>query len=347
MKSIGFAGTAKNTGKTTSLLSVISQFHLQNRQIALTSIGYDGENRDTVTGLPKPRITLKEGDLVATAEECLKTGTARLESIQTTSITTILGKVVIARVEKPGTVLVAGPNRRRDLEHLMHLFTALDADLLLVDGALNRLIPMIACDGLVLSTGAAFDPQIEKISRHAAALVDLFHLPLSKADPSHGSNIRLKVDDDQWVSLPISALISRESLKTLVNSAGDHQVKEIVLKSAQKPELIMEFLSGRAGPVTITCGDPLRMIAGGDPLQWSRLRDEYNTRMQIMNPVHLIAMTVNPFYPRWMNRGFEYEPALVDAPELVRAVTGAVKKIPVFDIMQSPTPDWVRLFGYE
>ncbi len=182
------------------MLSVVSQFHLQKSKIALTSIGYDGENQDTVTGLLKPRIYLEPGDLVATAEECLKAGSARLLILQITSIMTILGRVVIAQVESPGTVLIAGPNRRRDLDHLIHFFKKMDVDLLVVDGALNRLVPMIACDGLILSTGAAFDPDIDKISRHAAALVELFHLPLAPGIHPRSSNILIRLFENSGPS---------------------------------------------------------------------------------------------------------------------------------------------------
>ena len=76
MVRIGFAGTAKNTGKTSTALHVLQLCHEHGLQVALTSIGYDGETMDNVTGLPKPRYWLEPGMLLATSERCLKAGTA-------------------------------------------------------------------------------------------------------------------------------------------------------------------------------------------------------------------------------------------------------------------------------
>jgi hypothetical protein len=46
LKTVGFAGTAKNTGKTTTTLAVLEQVRTARIHTALTSIGYDGENQD-------------------------------------------------------------------------------------------------------------------------------------------------------------------------------------------------------------------------------------------------------------------------------------------------------------
>ncbi|MGE5542148.1 MAG: hypothetical protein ACM3WT_03850, partial [Bacillota bacterium] len=74
--SVGVAGTAKNTGKTTTLMGAMRECQERGRLVRLTSIGYDGEDVDNVTGLPKPRIYCDRGTMFATASECLKAGSA-------------------------------------------------------------------------------------------------------------------------------------------------------------------------------------------------------------------------------------------------------------------------------
>ncbi|NTU75981.1 MAG: hypothetical protein HGA86_07660, partial [Anaerolineaceae bacterium] len=91
MRIIGFAGTAKNTGKTTAALTLLELARTAGLTPALTSIGFDGESLDHVTGLPKPRYLLHPGDLLATAETCLAHSSARFEVLQETDIHTILG----------------------------------------------------------------------------------------------------------------------------------------------------------------------------------------------------------------------------------------------------------------
>ena len=69
---IGIAGTAKNTGKTTALGALIREATSRRLRVAVTGIGYDGEERDTITGLPKPRLDLPPGTIATTSEACLQ-----------------------------------------------------------------------------------------------------------------------------------------------------------------------------------------------------------------------------------------------------------------------------------
>ena len=167
MISIGFAGTAKNTGKTTAALHILGLARSAGLHCGLTSIGYDGENKDNITGLPKPRYFLHPGTILATAESCLKGGSAACRVIERTGVQTVLGPVLVAEVTGPGLVVLAGPNRQSDLRVVFQRFSGLGIDLALVDGAFNRIVPLAATDGLVLSTGAALDERIPTLAAHA------------------------------------------------------------------------------------------------------------------------------------------------------------------------------------
>ena len=67
-KSLSIVGLEKNTGKTVCLNYILSQLKNSNKQIAITSIGIDGENRDQVTHTHKPEIEVYEGMLFVTPE---------------------------------------------------------------------------------------------------------------------------------------------------------------------------------------------------------------------------------------------------------------------------------------
>ena len=114
---IGTAGTAKNTGKTTTNIAILRELFKTDISIGLTSIGYDGEDIDNITGLPKPRLLLKEGTIVATSEKCLHGSTAQFDVIKSTNISTPLGKIIIAQVIKKGLVIIAGPNKSTELRY--------------------------------------------------------------------------------------------------------------------------------------------------------------------------------------------------------------------------------------
>lgn len=336
MNSISFAGTAKNTGKTTTCLRVMDEARgLRSRmRLALTSIGYDGELKDHVTGLPKPRYLLRAGEWIATAEKCLRAGTAEVEAEQRTGIRTALGEVILARVRREGLVMLAGPNRSSDLQAVLAKFAAAGVDLALVDGALNRLAPMIVTDGLALATGASFDTDIEVVAEHARALCGLFAHPLLP-----GSD-RLPV---MRIAI-VDRLGGKETLHTgsLLGEGDALALAEIgrraaivSIPGACDPRLVERMLV--ACPVLwLACfvfGSPLKLAASGDPRRWAKLARE-GLRIYYRETLPLRVLTVNPFYPRFLPGQFAYEPASVDPVELLNAVQDAVPNVKVTDIRQ-------------
>jgi len=114
-KVLGILGTAKNTGKTTTTSALLEIANKKNLSIGITSIGYDGEDIDNITGLPKPRIFTKKGILIATTNNCIKAGTAVIEILEETKFYTALGNIVIGKITKEGLVVIAGPNKGNEL----------------------------------------------------------------------------------------------------------------------------------------------------------------------------------------------------------------------------------------
>lgn len=110
---IGVAGTAKNTGKTTALCSLIEAAYAHGRLPGVTGIGYDGEERDNVTLLPKPRITVFPGMIVTTSEQCLDASTARLRILRRSGYHTALGEVVVTVVEEGDSSLWPARTKRQ------------------------------------------------------------------------------------------------------------------------------------------------------------------------------------------------------------------------------------------
>jgi len=173
---VGFLGTWKNTGKTTALAATMAVLAERNMSVALTSIGYDGELQDTITGLPKPKIVPVESTLVATTESCARVSPARLVRIATTDVNTPLGKVALFRVARPGKVAVAGPNNRRDLSSVLSAIRDQRPDMTLVDGALSRAYPLAEVDAVVLCTGAARLRDTDMLEREAEAICCILHI---------------------------------------------------------------------------------------------------------------------------------------------------------------------------
>jgi len=174
-KILGIAGTAKNTGKTTTLQAVVRFLREMRTGVYLTSIGYDGEEVDTVTGLPKPKVVVEEGDMVATALPLLKASPARFTRLEYTGVDCALGPVYSGVATSPGRVVLAGPLSTRDVATVLK--SAPTERVVLLDGAFSRLAPMVLADALILATGAARSPDARRIAAEMEALSSVFGLP--------------------------------------------------------------------------------------------------------------------------------------------------------------------------
>lgn len=343
MKSIGFAGTAKNTGKTTAALAVLDACQSAGMLPALTSIGFDGENRDHITGLPKPRYTARPGTLIATTSECLKTSSARVRILESTGIRTVLGTVLIGEVEEPGTILLVGPNRSSDLTQVFQRFAAYGVDLTLVDGALNRLVPMSACDGVILSTGAAFNEDIETLAKHASALVTLMQRPLTTKNHYPMDRFTLRLAGQPAVHLPLGSLLGEDTLNLFLQ-AMHTPVEEMVIPGACRPDLLERLLQEKSAffqNASLIFGSPLKLVASADPRRWEDLFSSSSIAAQVafLSRLPVRFLTVNPFFPRYSPKTGEYIAGYLDKADLLKRMRAALPSLPVIDVRQPPLPD--------
>lgn len=323
MRSVGIAGTAKNTGKTTSLGALIEASRARGLRLALTSIGYDGEAWDNVTRLPKPRVRVGAGTLLATAEDCLQAGTASLDVVCETGVSTPLGAVIIAQATSEGTVVLAGPNKTDELAWVQRVVAQEEVDLLFVDGALNRLAPMVTTDGLILATGAARLADPEELAGEMRAVGSIFGLP---AYPRRETG------------RAFGSLLVAATVDALAGAVAEGE-KTLWLRGAVKGELLAPLaarLAGRLDDVTLLVEDPIKILVTGDPVQaWNGIQAFHRAGGSVASrrPLPLIAVTVNPFYPEFDRGKNAYKPAFIDASRLRDLIGGSVT-VPVVDVMR-------------
>lgn len=335
---IGIAGTAKNTGKTTTARALLEHFQAAGVPLGLTSIGYDGESTDNVTGLPKPRLYLEAGALVAVAEGCLRAGTAGVKVIDRTDIATPLGKIVCGRVVRPGLLVLAGPNQSRHLRAVRDWMARQGAGLVMVDGALNRVAPMVETDGLILCTGASYTTDLERLARETGSLEALCRLPEVSEIPS---GVTDKVKSVIWgrggqvlAELPPS-LLDAESLNPLsglMEEATGFYCPGLVASRC------LELLGEIAFPqgMIFVFEDPVKLLLSGSVINARGFVENTAVRggrVGYRRPLPLVAVTVNPFYPCYRYETGNYRPAYVDGDLLLSRVRAGMD-VPVFDIVR-------------
>ena len=331
---IGVAGTAKNTGKTTALSVLLREAHRRELAIGVTGIGYDGEERDTVTMLPKPRLYLETGTLVTTSVSCLRVSSAGLEQVEQTPFRTALGQVVVLRVTSPGLVVVAGPNKTDELRAVVSRMQAMGAEPVFVDGSLNRIAPMVVAERLVFATGAARTTDMDRLVAETLAIERLFGFPRVAAVTAPAPGIQL-IGEDVQVHRASSAVQGGEEMEMAFRKIPDRLRQVIVpgmvtlpgLRALMRHMSLMSLTSleshtshtSHETPVQVVFDDPFKLLLAGDPTTTAALLDQLNSREARISYRHaprLVAVTINPSYPAF--DGTVYHPAALDPPTMLQ-----------------------------
>ena len=334
MKTLGISGTAKNTGKTTTTKIIMDYGYDNGFKLGITSIGYDGEEWDNVTGLAKPRIEVKKGMVVAVSERCIMNSTAKIESKRTTNIKTPLGNVIVGIVTEDGLLVVAGPNKGDDLIKVLKLMEEEGCNLTIVDGALNRIAPMTVVDRMILSTGASRNTEPEILGKEARALSFLMDLPLYGEELNY-TNITLWTKDGiKELSIPF--LLTHNDLRKLPD--GDFHkiyipgtISYSILKEMLKSPHNLEFIFYH----------PIYLIVGGDLLNTYNLIEDMIKRGMIFSVIDktpLLGITVNPFYPKFRVQSNYFSAAFIDK-EILKKTVRSMVAIPVYNVLDDDLTD--------
>ncbi len=168
----------KNVGKTVTLNYILRRLADADRQIAVTSIGIDGETVDQVIRTAKPEIIVGAGTLFTTSEQHYPLKQVVSEVMALSRSYTSLGRLVTAKAMTSGPVLLSGPADTHNLNELIDNNKSIGVDLTLVDGALSRLSlasPTVT-DAMILATGAAYSLNMTQLIRGTSFVCTLIRL---------------------------------------------------------------------------------------------------------------------------------------------------------------------------
>ena len=284
------AGMAKNTGKTTVLNSLIDQYRMEGMQLALTSIGRDGESEDVITRAKKPPIHVPKGTLIATAAGLLPHCSIDRDILETTGMNTPLGEVVIARALSDGYVQLAGASTNSGTASLVAYFGSQRVAKILIDGAFDRksiLSPKVA-EAAILCTGAAMHLDMDEVVRRTAHITRtcMFDLacegPIKTISSMPGSVRAALIDEVAGFEPykpgdPIPPGFSNVFLRGAVTDS-------VAGKLAN--------LGKRLNGISLIAEDSSKLFITQDALD--RLHRKGCT-IKLMSRVKLAALTINPF----------------------------------------------------
>lgn len=328
-KSLAVIGLGKNTGKTFTLNQLLIEGRRLGLKTAITTIGVDGEELDSLFQHPKPKIMVSPDQIVANAKELLLKSNLDYEVLASTDIYTPLGEIILARILSHGQTILAGPSTRYELMLMKAQLEEVGADFLFVDGAVDRrsLAAPLATDTTVLAVGAevAWDRSLllEKF-RHQYTLFTL------SACPNRGLALKTKaLTEDVKVALfsdcHLQHVLSHHDFfhKTeLLSDYIDQGTETIYVRGMLTDEVLTKILANVAQvpALSILVSDSTSVFLSPQNLQRLLARPG---SLQVLDPIHISAVTINPF-----NSSFGY----VEAQGLLADVGQAVYPVPCFDL---------------
>lgn len=328
-KKIAIVGTYKNAGKTVALNECINIAVYKGKTIGITSIGRDGERKDIVTNTEKPPIFVPSGTFIATAETCVLSSETSLEIIHATPFQTAIGRVVVCRVLEDGFVEIAGPDSNSEIKKVCNFMLDLGADIVLIDGALNRKTqasPSVA-DGVILSTGAVLGRSIDIVIDKTLHSVKMLTLP------KVGDSIQ-ELCEEAATSTYVSFIDESKNIinthyKTALGCAHKiiNEIKDDYEYIVVPGTVMNSFIKAmhtvlQNKKIILVARDGTKVFS--EPMDY-RVFEKLGGRLQVIEPINLLAVTVNPYSPE----GYNFDPAFLQA-----TMREALYPIDVFDCMQ-------------
>ncbi|HET7171076.1 MAG TPA: hypothetical protein VFI18_05535 [Gaiellales bacterium] len=288
-------GLAKNAGKTTVVNHLLERME---GRVGLASLGLDGEARDQLTGLAKPRIAPPAGALVLTTTQLR----GQTPLLRTLPFRTAAGDVVIVAAAGGERVVVSGPTRLDELDEALAVLRSSGAERLLLEGALGRLGTAAPgrADAVVLAAGASLAEGGDDLALRLRLAVDALDLPVSDALAD--------------VFLERAAGFEAEAAAEV----GEGAVAEL---AGALTDPLLEALVRAGRRAMLVVADATRVLAG--PQTVARAR-RAGVELAARRPLRIAALTSSPFHPDGSRAPAEAFDALVGA---------SAGRWPVYDVV--------------
>jgi hypothetical protein len=324
-------GMTKNVGKTVTLNYLVGKFEECAIKTGLVSAGYDGERFDRLTLKDKPRIYAPQGSLVATAKACFDAADAELELLEISSLSTPLGQVYLALVNKAGLVELAGPGSVSGLDKLIDKMAGFGAEHIVVDGAINRIAsasPLLT-EATILATGASLGPTMDDVIRKTVFRKELFDT-LCPADEGltkaarealqRGSAALLTYEKAQCEFEAVTAMIPLLAGEQVIESCSA-DTTALAFGGALVDKNLYDLMQRLLKPPLIIVHDATKIFI--TPEIYYRYKNQGGS-IAVLEPINLIAVTLNPTDPA----GRGYDPSM-----FLERMREVLSPCPVYDLI--------------
>jgi len=335
-KTISIVGTSKNAGKTVTMNHIIAEADGRGITLGLVSTGRDGERRDVLTNTEKPPVYASRGSIITTVENSLgnvaEGERAGIEILEVTGYNTPMGKVVLGKVVDAGYVEISGPRSSTTIRNTCLMMQDLGADLILVDGSLDRrasAAPFVS-EGTIIAAGAALSRSMEAVIQKTKHLVSLYSIP--RADDAIMDIAAQAMSNKETLIVNEEGCCIKAGTQTSLNSGAviaeqlSERSKYVILSGSATFDTLRDIVISRRDKVQIIVKDATRIFLNENELF---MLHKMGMDLKAIEAINIIAVTVNPYSPE----GYYFEPE-----EFLKKMREAIRNentnIPVLDVMQ-------------
>ena len=298
-RSLSIVGLEKNTGKTVCLNYILKRLHEIGVSTAVTSIGVDGEQVDSVYATAKPEIILYEGMQFITSQRHYLQRRLVSKIINVDERRTALGQLVTAEVLCQGKALLSGAATTGILRQQIEQFKKNNVQLSIVDGALSRLSlasPTVT-EAMILATGAAVSPNLQQLVSKTKFVYRLIKLEeISPALRQKISNISFGIwgidSDGEVHDLGIKSVF-------LLGKGEDKLFKygDTIFAAGAVSDRLLKYLSAQPNisKCILIVQDFTKLFLS--PEVYSDFTKR-GGRLKVMQRSNLVAITLNPTSPQ-------------------------------------------------
>jgi len=325
---VAILGLHAQAGTRTVLASLVREIHARSWPLALTSAPrLPLEQEEGADPHPVTRMLVPEGAWVATsAPPPIGNAVAKLDRIETTGWSTMLGPVSVYRVLAGGAADLHGPGEPDSMKAVLARLGELSGGLVLVDGGWERrafAAPGVS-DGVVIVLGAGYSATPDRSAAAARYLVETLSVsPCDEAardawdeTASKGATALLDARGRPVGVMPPGLVDPVPALKT----PDGGPVSTIVLAHGLNDEFMIPLVRSPLR-CTLVVRDATRInVAPVYYKAWLKGRG----RIQVVRPLRLIAAATNPWNPSGPD---------ADAAEFRRSVATALPDLSVHDVV--------------
>lgn len=229
-RTVFVVGTGKGVGKSTALGAIYAAAVRDGIDVGIAATG------------PTPPLRLAPGTLFATARRFLPSSPAS-EIVELSQLESASGALLCGRVASAATIELTGPSTASGFHAMLDACFG-RCDLVLVDGAIDRIAALAGSDGaIVIACGAAAAKTPSQAAEDAGALA---------------ARLRLPVYDPQEESLALEGALGATRAAELIAA---RETRQIVVRDPTQLVMDARPLAHALASLRLRCRRPLHAIA--------------------------------------------------------------------------------------